>query len=110
MKLFQRFLFGMSVTALALLASVTSSRAQIWAAYDAEIVNQFFNPLPLTPQTVLIPFQSFKTFAGAIDPDDGVAVDIPTAFNFDYNGNTYSTVNVCVNGWISVGFKEGHPI
>src|SRR5579872_4480824 len=110
MKRFQRFIFSMSVAALVVLAGVTSSEAQIWSAYNVGITNQFYNPLPLTPQTVLIPFQSFKTFAGAIDPDDGVAVDIPTGFNFDYNGNTYGTVNVCVNGWITCGYAEGHPI
>jgi hypothetical protein len=107
MKLFQRFLFGMSVAALAILVGVTTSRAQIWAAYDAEITNQFYNPLAVAS---VIPVQSFHSFAGPVDPDDGVAVDIPTLFTFDYNGNLYSTVNVCVNGWITVGYAEGHPV
>lgn len=107
MKLFQRFLFGISTAALVMIIGVTSSYAQVWASYECFINNQFYNPLP---SAVLISDFSFDNFTGAIDRDDGVAVDIPTGFNFDYNGNMYSTVNVCINGWISVGSAEGHPI
>jgi hypothetical protein len=107
MKLFQRFLFGMSVAALTVLMGVTSSHAQIWSYYDCEITNQFYNPLAVA---TIIPFQSFTTVTGVYDPDDGVAVDIPTLFTYVYNGNSYNTVNVCINGWLSCGRREGHPI
>jgi len=33
--------------------------------------------------------------------DDNNAQNIPIGFNFPFYGNTYSTVNVCTNGWIS---------
>ncbi|MDP4220676.1 MAG: FlgD immunoglobulin-like domain containing protein [Bacteroidota bacterium] len=109
MKLIQRFLLGISAVAFALIIGVTTSKAQtaIWAAYDCEITNQFYNPLAVAQ---VIPDAGFDNFTNAIDRDDGVAVDIPTFFSFDFNGTTYSTVNVCVNGWISLGTAEGHPI
>ncbi len=107
MKLFQRFLFSMSTVALAMIMGVTTSHAQIWAHYDCSIQNQFYNPLAVA---TVISDGAFNNFTGSIDRDDGVAVDIPTGFNFDYNGNLYSTVNICINGWISVGRAEGHPI
>ncbi|MEI8133712.1 MAG: FlgD immunoglobulin-like domain containing protein [bacterium] len=107
MKLNKRFLFTLSAVALAMFMGTSVSNAQIWARYDAEITNQFFNPLAAAQ---VLPPQSFQTFANVVDPDDGVAVDIPTGFAFDFNGNLYSTVNICVNGWMTVGTKEGHPV
>ncbi len=107
MKLFQRFLFSTSVLALTMIMGATTLHAQIWAAYDVFITNQFYNPLPVA---TVISDAAFNNFTGSIDRDDGVAVDIPTGFNYDYNGNLYSTVNVCVNGWMSAGRVEGHPI
>jgi len=96
----------MSVVALVMMMGVSITRAQIWKAYDCEISNQFYNPLAVA---TIIPIQAFVTSTNVQDPDDGVAADIPTGYNFEYNGNIYSTVNVCVNGWLSVGYKEGHP-
>ena len=107
MKLFQRILFGTSAVAFAMIIGATTLHAQIWAAYDVTITNQFYNPLPVA---TVISDAAFLNFTGSIDRDDGVAVDIPTGFNYDYNGNLYSTVNVCVNGWMSAGRAEGHPI
>lgn len=39
------------------------------------------------------------TFSGT--GDDGNAASIPIGFNFPYYGGTFSTVNVCSNGWLS---------
>ena len=99
MKLVQRFFVGLGVAAL-LAFAVTSSNAQIWSHYDMRINNQFFNPLPVG--TAVNPF-AFRTFSNVVDLDDGVANDIPAGFTFDYNGNLYSSVNICVNGWLTVG-------
>ena len=107
MKLFQRFLFTISTAAFAVIMGVTASQAQIWAGYDCSITNQFYNPLAVA---TVISDAAFNTFSNVIDRDDGVAVDVQTGFVFDYNGNRYSTVNVCVNGWMSIGYAEGHPI
>ena len=107
MKLFQRFLFSTSVIAFAMIIGATTLHAQVWAAYDCSITNQFYNPLAVAN---VLSDGAFNNFTGSIDRDDGVYVDLPTGFNFDYNGNMYSTVNVCINGWISVGRAEGHPI
>src|SRR5579872_3362539 len=118
MKLFQRFLLSIAFAALAAMMSAGISLAQIpnptpvWAAYAASITNQFFNPLVVLPPPFggVISNGSFLSFAGTYDPDDGVAVDIPAGFSFDYNGTSYSTVNVCINGWLSIGHAEAVPV
>lgn len=100
MKLRQRIALMAGVLGLGMFTAVGESRAQIWANYDVEIVNQFYNPLA---GGTILPDNLFLDFAGNPDPDDGVANGIPVGFTFDYNGNSYSTVNVSVNGWITIG-------
>src|SRR5512142_2153547 len=102
MKLFKRIL-GVAVCAALIGLVAGQSNAQIWSHYDMGIRNQFFNPLP---NGNVINLLDFKTFTNVIDLDDGTANDVPTGFNFDFNGNMYSTVNVCVNGWASVGKRD----
>lgn len=105
MKLYQRLAIAAAMT-LGVFGGVSSSQAQstpIWGSYDVQYVNQFYNPLAAS---TLIPDNSFRNFSGGADPDDGVAVDIPVGFTFEYNGATYNTVNVCVNGWISIGHQN----
>jgi hypothetical protein len=100
MKLRQRiFLVACTMLLGASLTGVQKTYGQIWAHYDCEIANVFFNPItgPLVNE---IPVTSFLDFAGNFDPDDGVAVNIPTGFTYDYNGQTCGTVDVCVNGFI----------
>jgi len=99
MKIDFRFTIGV----LMILLMNGSLNAQIWTIYECEAVKYIFSPL--TNSTV-IPPQLFLNFSGAIDQDDGVAADIPLGFIIDYNGNSYSTVNVCVNGWVSVGRQQ----
>ncbi|MFI5264087.1 MAG: FlgD immunoglobulin-like domain containing protein [Candidatus Kapaibacterium sp.] len=114
MKLFQRLLAGITLVAFAAIisANVLLAQTQISAAYNCSITNQFFNPLVVAPPPAggIISDNGFRSFSNANDPDDGVVVDVPTGFSFDYNGTTYSTVNICVNGWMSLGTAEGHPI
>ena len=102
MKLF-KWLFGAIVSAAVLGFAATNSNAQIWAHYDMVIQNQFFNPLSGNPTVINI--LSFQTFTNVIDLDDGVAKDIPTGYSFDFNGNMYNSVNVCINGWLTVGHR-----
>lgn len=104
MKLLKRFLAGTGVAALLSMASVSTSQAQIWAYYDVEIANQFFNPL--VGLTNEIQDNQFLDFSGFNDRDDGVANDIPVGFSFEYNHGTFSTVNVCINGWASLGQQQ----
>lgn len=112
MKLYQRFLVASFALTLGVVGGVQSSHAQIWSQYNVQIVNQFYNPLA---GSSLIPDNTFLSFSGSSDKDDGVANGIPTGapplnpFVFDYNGNLYNSVNVCVNGWVSVG-NQATPI
>ena len=106
MKLYQRLFIATAALTLGVLGGVTRTEAQsfgvqpLWANYAVQYVNEFYNPLA---GSTLIPADSFINFSGVIDHDDGTANNIPVGFAFDYNGNTYSTVNVNVNGWVSVG-------
>lgn len=102
MKLFTRIL-GVALCAAIIGLFAGQSSAQIWSHYDMGIRNQFFNPLP---NGTVINLLDFKTFTGVNDLDDGTANDVPTGFMFDYNGNMYNSVNVCVNGWASVGHRD----
>jgi hypothetical protein len=105
MKLYQRLAVAAAIT-LGVFGGVSTSLAQvqpIWANYDVQYVNQFYNPLA---GANLIPADDFLNFTGGIDHDDGVANGIPVGFTFEYNGASYSTVNVCVNGWISIGTQN----
>ncbi|MBS1904198.1 MAG: T9SS type A sorting domain-containing protein [Bacteroidetes bacterium] len=102
MKLFKRIL-GLAVCVALVGTLAGQSHAQIWADFNMGIENAFYNPLP---NGTVINILDFKTFAGVVDLDDGVANDVPTGFTFDYNGNSYNTVNVCVNGWATVGHRD----
>src|SRR4051812_11028405 len=51
---------------------------------------------------VIIRADQFVNFSGAVDPDDGTALNIPIGFNFEYNGRRCNSVNVNVNGWVSI--------
>jgi hypothetical protein len=106
MKLRQRILIVVCILSLGAFAGVEKSSAQIWAHYDVQIANIFFNPVT---GGNLLPVTGFRDFVGNPDPDDGVYNDVSTGFSFDYNGTTYNTVNVCVNGWLSVG-KQDVPV
>jgi hypothetical protein len=106
MKLYQRLFIAAAALTLGVLGGVTRTEAQsfgvqpLWANYAVQYVNEFYNPLA---GGTLIPADSFVNFSGAIDHDDGTETNIPTGFIFDYNGNSYNSVNVNINGWVSIG-------
>ncbi len=105
MKLYQRFFLALAALAFGVFGLAQRASAQlgvqpVWGNYTVQVVNEFYNPLA---GATLIPVTSFLNFSGQPDPDDGTADSIPTGFNFSYNGNEYSTVNVNVNGWVTLG-------
>ena len=75
MKLRQRILIVACIVALGAFTGVEKSSAQVWARYNVQIANIFYNPVTAG---VLIPVTSFRDFIGNPDPDDGVANGIPT--------------------------------
>ena len=122
MKLYERLLIALGVMSLAVLGLTGQARAQasgvqpIWANYNVQYVNVFYNPLA---GGTLIPVTSFINFTGSPDADDGTADSIPVGFPFIYNENMYAGtpfqhpnplsagfrafVNVNVNGFVTVG-------
>jgi hypothetical protein len=52
---------------------------------------------------ILIPKSDFVTgaFGNTPDPDNGFRRNVPIGFNYEFNGMTYSTVNINVNGFIT---------
>jgi hypothetical protein len=101
MKLLKQFLTGLGIMMIVSLLGTSKVQAQIWASYDVQYVPIFFNPLVGT--TTTLPEFEFVDFNGDIDRDDGVRNNVPVGFTFDYNTDLFSTINVCVNGWASVG-------
>jgi|GEM_PF-2584900 len=107
MRLYQRF--SIALAALAIMATGFAQRASalpdstgvqpLWANYAVQYVNEFYNPLA---GATLISADQFLNFSGTIDHDDGTAVNIPVGFTFDYNGNASNSINVNVNGWVSI--------
>jgi hypothetical protein len=110
MRLYQRLFIAAAALTLGVLGGVTRTQAQgfgvqpIWANYNVQYVNEFYNPLA---GSQIIADNAFVDFNSVPDPDDGTANNIPVGFTFDYNGNTYSganaIINVNVNGWASIG-------
>ena len=107
MKLYQRFFIALAALAIGAMGFAERASAQgsgvqpIWANYSVQYVNEFYNPLA---GATLIPADQFVNFSGVPDHDDGTATGIPVNFSrpFDFNGNASDTVNVNVNGWVSV--------
>jgi len=105
MKLYRRFFIAMAVVAIGAMGLATNAHAQasgvqpLWANYAVSYVNEFYNPL--AGGTLLSADQFFNS-SGTIDHDDGTAANIPTGFTFDYNGNASNSVNININGWVSI--------
>src|SRR5207245_970663 len=104
--LYERLLIALGVLALAVLGLTGQARAQasgvqpIWANYNVQYVNVFYNPLA---GSTVIPYSNanrtvnFINFTGGIDMDDGTADSIPVGFSFVYNENMYSGTRAIVN-------------
>jgi len=108
MKLYQRFFIAMAAVAMGAAGFAQRASAQpdtlgvqpIWANYTVQYVNEFYNPLA---NANLIPVGQFVNFSGTPDPNDGTTrPGIPVGFHFLFNGNDADSVNVNVNGWVSV--------
>ncbi len=113
MKL-RRTIFGaLAGMAILALAAPQGAVAQIWADYALSIVGRTYQPQ--TNAGIEIPRASFvDQFApNVVDADNGVAGPIPLGFTFEYNGQPYTQIYVCVNGWISFqnpgGFLTDDP-
>ena len=85
--------------------------APLWANYLVEArqsgAENDYQPLPGTPTD--IPPDNFLNVVGLPDHDDGIADNIGTGFSFDYNGNTYNSVNVAINGFVTLGALHTSP-
>lgn len=83
-----------SILGLSLIFLGLKSNAQV-SAYGFSHVSGTYNQIPISGPT---------TTAIAIgNQDDNVYNNIPIGFNFNFNGNTYSSIALNVNGWICMG-------
>ncbi|MBS1902819.1 MAG: T9SS type A sorting domain-containing protein [Bacteroidetes bacterium] len=89
------------------LTCATVLHAQISSRYVCERRSAPF--VSLAPTANAIFPDEITNFAGNVDLDDGLKHDIPLGFTFDFIGNAYSTVNVCTNGWVSLGPNAPTP-
>ena len=113
MKLSQRFFIALAALAVAMAgfagrASAQASGVQpIWANYNVQVVNEFYNPLA---GGHILNADNFLNFSGTPDHDDGTDTNISVGFPFMFNQNmsgdvatnTPGSVNININGWISV--------
>ncbi len=76
-------------------AQANSSHLNYEVVYDSDCYT------PLEGST-LIQSTDFLNFTGAADADDGTANSIPVGFTFEYNGVLSNSVNVNVNGWVTI--------
>ncbi|MBL7921066.1 MAG: T9SS type A sorting domain-containing protein [Bacteroidia bacterium] len=95
-----------SLLGLSLLFLGVKSNAQV-SAYGFTQLSGTYNAIPISGPTT--------TAICVGNQDDNVFPNIPIGFNFTFNGGTYSAINVCVNGWISMSsatapFNTYNPI
>jgi hypothetical protein len=83
-----------SILGLSLIFFGLKGNAQV-SAYGFSHVSGTYNQIPISGPT---------TTAIAIgNQDDNVYNNVPIGFNFNFNGNTYSSIALNVNGWICMG-------
>ena len=102
------FLIAVGIVLLMIAVTEQPLKAQIYGEYDTVKVIQLSNPIgyvPLTSPTVISAI-SFKKPSGPnlpptiIDRDNGY-FKVPLGFDFEYNGEVYDEVWICVNGFVT---------
>jgi len=106
MKLFGR-LFAVCALALVIAGAATTANAQVavYNSYVDSINVATYNSIDgintvLNKDNFVTPL-SYYQGGPQTDYDNGVYFAIPIGFTFVFNGTGYSTVNICVNGWIN---------
>jgi hypothetical protein len=112
MKRYYWLLAAVAGVALATFGAQRASAQQagvsaLWAYYKV-VPDAEFYPSGLPGSVTQINPDAFLNFLGAADHDDGTADNIPVGFSFIYNGNTYNSVNVNVNGFVTFGSAHTH--
>ncbi len=94
-----------SILSLALLFAGVKGSAQV-SAYSFTQLSGVYNAIPISGPTT--------TAIAVGNQDDNVYTGIPIGFNFNFNGSTYTSLALNVNGWISFGtptpFSSYNPI
>ncbi|MBL7910581.1 MAG: T9SS type A sorting domain-containing protein [Bacteroidia bacterium] len=95
-----------SILSLALLFAGVKGSAQV-SAYSFTQLSGVYNAIPISGPTT--------TAIAVGNQDDNVYTNIPIGFNFNFNGSSYTSIDLCVNGWISMGsptppFNSYNPI
>lgn len=113
MKLRRIILGAFAAAAMIAAAAPQGAVAQIWADYTLSIVPRLYQPQTNRGVQILTSQFVDQYAPGVEDRDNGVAGPIPIGFTFEYNGQQYTQIYVCVNGWISFqnpgGFLTDDP-
>ncbi len=97
-----RYSVALTTVAMGILAATQVTRAQVLTDhfnYSVRDTNDCYSPLF---GSNIINAGLFLNSDGAADPDDGTLDSIPVGFTFDYNGMLSNSVNINVDGWVSV--------
>ncbi|HET7153410.1 MAG TPA: T9SS type A sorting domain-containing protein, partial [Candidatus Kapabacteria bacterium] len=85
----------------------TNANAQIpvYDFYTNSIVQKVYTPIDgidtvIDPNNFVTPLSHYLN-SPQTDDDNGVAFDIPLPFTFNYNSQDYTTINICVNGFVN---------
>lgn len=107
MKLNQKAILFLTAVAWSVSGvAVSSAQQPIWDNYRVIDTAETYTPLSggivIPPgANVEQPTQFLNSF-GTIDMNDGTADSIPVGFTFDYNGMLSNSINVNVNGWVTI--------
>ncbi len=113
MKQYQRSFAVLAMLAIGLTGTARAQQAgvsPIWMNYldSLHTLTAPYAPMSGATVTHFPPARDANTlvqfvdFNGAIDPDNGTANNIPVGFTFAFNNNLSNSVDINVNGWISV--------
>ncbi len=85
---------------LAFAFTLRSVHAQVYSDFEPVMITQGnYVPLadiidPIDPDEFVIPFNQK-------DLDDGYAMNVPLGFDFEFDGEVYNSINICINGFVT---------
>src|SRR5581483_9734683 len=91
------------IALLAIVATNANAQILVFDFYTDGILQKVYTPIDgidtvIDPNNFVSPLSHYLN-SPQTDDDNGVAFDVPLPFTFNFNGQNYSTINICVNGF-----------